>query len=94
VEGSSTIGTEPLLSPGIVIATDTDGGNDFWCKLARQDRRWRNGTIDHALGKLEQVVDIGEIGCQPNRNTECPLLPIINYVKKLLIGQALFMAKS
>ena len=87
------MGAEPLPSPGIVIATYTDGGNTFWGKLARHDRRWRNGTIDHGLDKLLKAIDIGEIRRQSDRNTQCPLLAIINDVQKLLIGQALFLAK-
>src|SRR2546421_7201709 len=47
-----------------------------------------------ALGKLQKMVDIGEICRQPNRNAECPLLAIINEVEKLLIGHALFLAKD
>lgn len=40
------------------------------------------------------MVDIGEIRRQPNRNTERPLLLIVNEVEKLLIGYALFLAKD
>jgi hypothetical protein len=43
---------------------------------------------------LQKVVDIGEIRHQPYRNAQRPLLLIVNEVEKLLIGQALFLAKD
>src|SRR5205085_6972873 len=57
-------------------------------------RRRRSRPVDEALSKLQKVVDIGEICRQPNRNAQCPLLPILNAVEKLLIGHALFLAKD
>ena len=40
------------------------------------------------LGKLQEVVDIGEIRCQPHRNAERPLLAAVNDVAELLMGHA------
>src|SRR5712691_1328434 len=56
-------------------------------------RRRRSKPVDDGLGKLERVVDIGEIRHQPDRNAECPLLPTVNDVEKLLVRHALFLAK-
>jgi hypothetical protein len=87
------LGTEPLLSPVIAIATHTDHGEGYWRKSGLISLRWRSRPVDHRLGELQKVVDIGEIRSQPDRNTERPLLVTVNDVEKLLICQSLFIAK-
>src|SRR5438270_12252041 len=93
-DGSSTMGTEPLLLQGIAIATRTEPGEGPCRKPGLLCRRRRSRPVDDALGKLQKMVDIGEIRRQPNRHAQCSLLPIINAVEKLLIGHALFLAKD
>ena len=88
------MGTEPLLLPGIARATRTDPGEGLWQKPGLLCRRSRSTPVDDGPGKLQEVVDIGKIRRQPNRNAECPLLPISNDVEKLFIGHALFLAKD
>src|SRR5947209_13989229 len=88
------MGTEPLLPPGIAIAARADPGEGPWQKPGLLCRRSRSKPVDDGPGKLQEVVDIGEIRRQPNRHAQCPLLAIINTVEKLLIGHALFLAKD
>src|SRR5438876_982394 len=92
-QGSSTMGAEPLLSPVIAIATRTGPGEGSWHQQGLICRRRRSRPIDDCLGKLHKMVDIGEIRRQPDRNAECPLLPIVNDVEKLLVRHAPFVAK-
>ena len=87
------MGTEPLLLLGIAIATRTHSGEGPWQKPALLCRRSRSKPVDDGVGKLEKVVDIGEIRRQPNRNTERSLLTTVNDVEKLLIRHAFFLAK-
>ena len=87
------MGAEPLLSPVIAIAAHTEPGYGSWHQQGLICRRRRSRPIDDSLGKLQKVVDIGEIRRQPDRNAECPLLAIVNDVEKLLIRHAPFLAK-
>ena len=93
-QGSSTMGAEPLLSPVIAIATRTGPGEGSWHQQGLICRRRRSRAIDDCLGKLQKVVNIGEIRRQPNRYAECPLLAIVNDVEKLLIRHTPFLAKA
>ena len=87
------MGTEPLLLPGIARATRTDPGEGLWQKPGLLCRRSRSTPVDDGPGKLQEVVDIGKIRRQSDRNTERSLLAIVNDVEKLLIRHTLFLAK-
>src|SRR5438270_7618013 len=87
------MGTEPLLPPGIAIAARADPGEGPWQKPGLLCRRSRSKPVDDGPGKLQEVVDIGEIRRQSNRHAECSLLAILNDVEKLLIRHASFLAK-
>ena len=88
------MGTEPLLPLGIARATRTDPGEGPWQKPGLLCRRSRGTPVDDGPGKLQEVVDIGEIRHQSNRHAQCPLLATVNDVEKLLIRHVLFLAKN